>query len=62
MEADYELFKQGDVDGIFASRHDDVVIWWGSKPIPYDKELLRFNYKGWFDYDKPVNWWLAGRW
>ena len=54
--ADYELFKKGDVDGILASRHDDVVIWWGSKRIPYDKELVRFNYKNWFDYDKPVNW------
>ena len=53
--ADYELFKKGDVDGILASRHDDVVIWWGNKPIPYDKELLRSNYKGWFDYDIPVN-------
>ena len=56
VEADIELFKKGDVDGVLASRHDDVVIWWDSKPIPYDKELLRLNYKQGFDYDKPVNW------
>ena len=31
-------------------------LWWGNKLIPFDKELLRFNYQGWFDYDKPVNW------
>jgi len=38
-----------------------VLIWWGSKPIPFDKELLRFNLKGWFNYDKPVNWELEPR-
>jgi ketosteroid isomerase-like protein len=54
--ADIELFKQGDIEGILAARHDDLVIWWGSKPIPFDKELLRFNYKGWFDYDIPDKW------
>ena len=54
--ADIENFKKGDVEGILASRHDDVVIWWGNKQVPFDKELLKLNYKGWFDYDKPVNW------
>ena len=56
VKADREKFKQGDLEGVLASRHDDVVIWWGQKPIPYDKELLEFNYKAWFDYDKPVKW------
>jgi hypothetical protein len=54
--SDFELFKKGELDGLLASSHDDVLIWWGSKPIPFDKELLDFNYKSWFDYDKPVNW------
>lgn len=54
--ADYELFKKGDLEGVLASRHDDVVIWWGNKLIPYDKELIRVNYRGWFNYDKPVKW------
>ena len=53
--ADYELFKQGDVEGILASRHDDVAIWYGNKKVPLNKELLKLNYKGWFDYDKPVS-------
>jgi len=53
--ADYELFKQGDVEGILAARHDDVSIWYGNKKVPLDIEQLRLNYKGWFDYDKPVS-------
>ena len=56
VEADYELFKQGDLEGILASRHDDVVLWWSNKSIPLDKELLKLNYKRWLDYDKPVKW------
>ena len=51
---DREKYKQGDLEGILASRHDNVVIWWGDKPIPYDKKLLRANYRGWFSYDKPT--------
>ena len=56
VETDIELFKKGDLEGILALRHDDVVIWWSNKPIPYDKELLEINYRSWFNYDKPVNW------
>jgi ketosteroid isomerase-like protein len=55
VEADYELFKQGDLEGILESRHDDVAILYGNKPIPYGKEMLSSNYKAWFDYDKPVS-------
>jgi ketosteroid isomerase-like protein len=54
--SDVEKFKQGDLEGLLASRHDDVVIWWGDKPTPYHKKHLRFKYKEWFDNDKPVNW------
>ena len=53
--ADYELFKEGDLEGILASRHDDVAILYGNKTVPLDKGLLKLNYKGWFDYDKPVS-------
>ena len=53
--ADYELFKQGDVEGILASRDDDVAIWYGNNKVPLNKELLKLNYKGWFDYDKLVS-------
>ena len=56
MEADRKKFKQGDIEGVLASRHDDVAIWWGNKPIPYDKKLLRPNYRGWFSYDIPTKW------
>ena len=54
--ADYEKFKQGDVEGLLASRHDDVVIWWGNRKIPFDKGLSGLNYKGWFKSDIPTNW------
>ena len=53
--ADYELFKEGDVEGILASRHDDVAILYANKKVPLDKKLLKLNYKGWFDYNKPVS-------
>ena len=54
--ADYELFKQGDWEGILASRHENVVIWWTNEAWPFDKEMAPFNYRTWFDYDKPVKW------
>ena len=56
VEADFELFKKGDLERIMASRHDDVLIWWGDRPNPFDKGLSQYNYKGWFDFDIPVNW------
>lgn len=56
VKADIELSKHGDIEGILASRHNDILSLWSSKPIPFDKELLRFNLENWFNYDKPVNW------
>jgi hypothetical protein len=56
VKADFEKFKKGDVAGILESRHEDAIIWWSNKLIPYDKELLNYNYKGWFDYDLPISW------
>jgi len=54
--ADFEKFKQADLEGILASRHDDAVVWWGNKPVPYDKKVQRTNYRGWFSYDIPTKW------
>jgi hypothetical protein len=54
--ADYEKFKKGDVEGLLASRHDDVGIWWNNKPTPFDKKLAGSNYRGWFSYDIPTKW------
>ena len=53
--ADIENFKTGDVDKIMEVRHDDFILWWNSKPLPFDKGLARCNYKGWFDWDIPKN-------
>jgi ketosteroid isomerase-like protein len=56
VEADYELFKQGDEEGVLASRHEDVVLYLGNLSIPGDKKIPRIRYGKWFEYDKPVNW------
>ena len=56
IEADTELFKKGDLERIMGSRVDDAIIWWSDRPIPFDKELVLFNYRWWFNYDLPVNW------
>lgn len=56
VKADIELFKKGDLEGLSASRHEDVIIWWGSKAKPFDKKTAFYNYRSWFDYDKPVKW------
>jgi ketosteroid isomerase-like protein len=56
VEADTELFKQGDVDGILGGRHDDVAVWWGNKAYPLDKNGVASGYKRWFNWDKPVKW------
>jgi len=55
VKADYELFKQGDLEGILASRHQDVVYWAGRSAFPSDKNSLRNSWKHWFATDKPVN-------
>jgi ketosteroid isomerase-like protein len=54
--ADVENFKTGDVDKVMEARHDDLILWWNNKSLPFDKELARYNYKGWFGYEIPKNW------
>ncbi|MEN8245679.1 MAG: nuclear transport factor 2 family protein [Thermodesulfobacteriota bacterium] len=56
VETDGELFKKGDVEGIMSLRHNDVLIWWSGKKVPYDKELLRNGYQSFIDFDKPQKW------
>ena len=56
VKADYGLFKKGDVEGVLSSRHENVIIWWGSEGLPFDKKQALFKYRKWFDYDKPVKW------
>jgi type II secretory pathway component PulC len=56
METYTGLFKKGDLEIIMASRHDDAIVRWSDRPIAFDKELALFNYRGWFNYDLPVNW------
>jgi hypothetical protein len=55
VEADIEFFKQGDLEGLSASRHDDAVLWWSNSASPFDKRWSMMYYKDWFDNDRPVN-------
>jgi len=41
---------------MLAFRHDDSIIWWDSKVLPFDRKQALLEYKMWFDYDIPVNW------
>ena len=45
VEADIELLKQGDLEGLKAERHDDVVIWFNKEDYPFDKEEAMVKYK-----------------
>jgi ketosteroid isomerase-like protein len=54
VQADYELFKQGDLEGVLASRHADLVYWGGRYAFPMDKNALRWRWRGWFASDKPA--------
>jgi len=56
VKTEVELSKRGDLEGLLALCHDNIISWWGIKDIPYDKELLTWNWKGWFNYDLPTTW------
>ena len=36
-----------------AVKHDDVVEWSANNPFPVKKEDIKFNLKGWIQYEKP---------
>ena len=39
-----------------AMQHDDAVVWWAGKSIPFlNKELMKRSYREWFVYEKPVS-------
>ena len=54
VETQWELYKQGDLEGVMALQHDNVFIWWNNKVMPLGKKIMKHHYKDWFDYDKPV--------
>ena len=54
VKTEVELSKKGDVEGLLALCHDDIISWWNVRDVPYDKELLSWNWKGWFKYDLPT--------
>lgn len=53
VKAIWEATKNGDVEAIMATKHDAVVEWWGDHSFPIKMEDIRFNYKGWIQYEKP---------
>ena len=54
LEADINLLKKGDHEGLSALRHEDAIIWWSDQDRPFDKNTVMTEYKNWFDYDKPT--------
>jgi hypothetical protein len=56
VKADYNKFTEGDIEGLAVSRHKDTLIWWGSKPIPFNKNSAISGYRGWINYDNPIKW------
>ena len=56
VQANWETFKEGDLEATMAMQHDDAVVWWAGKPIPFlNKELMKRSYREWFVYEKPVS-------
>jgi hypothetical protein len=55
VQANWETFKQGDVEAALAMKHNDMVSWSLSHPEPLRKEHLKQSYINWFNYNKPVS-------
>ena len=46
---------KGDAEAAMVMKHENAIIWFGSRPQPLKKEFLKLAYKSWFDYDKPIS-------
>ena len=55
LQTHWEYCKQGDLEGFLSLYHDDAIEWWQEKVIPLGKAEMKFNYKHWLVYDKPVS-------
>lgn len=56
VKQEVELSKKGDLEGLLALCHENIISWWGIRDVPYDKELLTFNWRRWFNYDLATTW------
>ena len=54
VQANWETFKQGDVEAALAIKHDEMIAWFSSNPDPLKKEYLREAYNNWFNWSVPT--------
>ncbi|MFC1886774.1 nuclear transport factor 2 family protein [Thermodesulfobacteriota bacterium] len=53
IEARSEILKKGDLEATMAGLHKDSLIWWTQDAYPFEKDLAKFRYGGWFRSNKP---------
>ena len=59
IENQWDKIKQGDLDGIEASLHDDAQLWFNSKDTPLRKVIIMGAYILWLKNAKPVTYELT---
>jgi len=57
VQANWETFKNADIEAAMAMTHDHAVVWWSSKAHPFLKKsgIMKVEYKRWWDWDKIVS-------
>lgn len=57
VQANWETFKNADIEAAMAMTHDHAVVWWSSKVHPFLKKSgkMKVEYKKWWDWDKIVS-------
>ena len=51
VEASWASLKKGEMD---TNVIEDHLEWWSGRARPHGGEILKANYEGWFNYDKPI--------
>jgi len=52
----WEHIKQGDLEAISAlDRAEGSLDWWSERSVPFEKNDMMLQYKGWLNYSKPVS-------
>jgi ketosteroid isomerase-like protein len=52
VEAAWASFQRGEIDATNVT--EDNLEWWAKRAKPRGGEILKANYEGWLNYDKPV--------
>jgi hypothetical protein len=54
VRPNWEALKRGDVEAVLAMKHGEAAVWFGSRPMPLQRESLSFVCNSDFDYEKPT--------